>query len=105
MKIYDSVVDSHLLVRRIYLNVNHVVDEQIVAKHPSVRQLNLFDDHKITEEQERREEAALKKERRMQEVQIAIKERFGNNALLKGINFEEGATAKDRNQQIGGHKA
>ena len=58
-----------------------------------------------TERKKKEEQAALDKERRMQEAQLAIKQRFGKNAILKGLNFEEGATAKERNAQIGGHKA
>ena len=55
--------------------------------------------------QKQAEQARTDKERRMQEVQLRIKQRFGKNAILRGLNFDEGATAKDRNQQIGGHKA
>ena len=59
----------------------------------------------LQEKQQQEEHARLDKERRMQEAQIMIKKRFGKNAILRGLNFEEGATAKERNEQIGGHKA
>ncbi len=67
--------------------------------------MDLFTDYEAQEKQKQEEQEALDKERRMQEAQLAIKKRFGKNAILKGLNFEEGATAKERNEQIGGHKA
>lgn len=51
------------------------------------------------------ENADLEREKRMQKAMIDIKKKFGKNAILKGMNLEEGATAKVRNEQIGGHKA
>ena len=68
-------------------------------------QLDLFTDYEALAKQKQAEKARTDKERRMQEVQLKIKQRFGKNAILRGLNFEEGATAKDRNNQIGGHKA
>ena len=67
--------------------------------------LDLFTDYEALEKQRQAEQAKLDKERRMQEAQLKIKKRFGKNAILRGLNFEEGATAKERNKQIGGHKA
>ncbi|MBQ8157516.1 MAG: hypothetical protein IJ081_00665 [Prevotella sp.] len=67
--------------------------------------LDLFIDYEALEKQRQEEQAKLDKERRMQEAQLKIKQRFGKNAILRGLNFEEGATAKERNKQIGGHKA
>ena len=61
--------------------------------------------HRWQKKQHQEEQAKLDKERRMQEAQLKIKQRFGKNAILRGLNFEEGATAKERNEQIGGHKA
>ena len=74
------------------------------ARKPA-SQLDLFTDYEALERQQIEEEKALAKERKIQEAQLAIKHRFGKNAILKGLNFEEGATARERNQQIGGHKA
>ena len=68
-------------------------------------QLDLFTDYTALEAEEKREKERLAKERRMQEAMIAIKQQFGRNAILKGLNFCEGATAMERNKQIGGHKA
>jgi DNA polymerase V len=104
-ELYDRIVNKDLLVRRLNLTVNHVVDESSVNKNAVPEQLDLFTDYEAMERQKQQETAALEKERRMQETQLAIKRRFGKNAILKGLNFVEGATAKERNQQIGGHRA
>ena len=105
MNLYDDIVNADLLIRRINLTVNRVVDESKAKMQAEPQQLSLFDDIEKIEEQKKQEQEELRKERKIQEAQIAIRERFGNNAILKGINFEEGATAKERNEQIGGHKA
>ena len=99
--LYDSITDRRLLVRRLNISTNRVVDEAEAAK-PAPLQLDLFTDYESAEK-ERRE--TLEKERRLQEAQLAIKQRYGKNAILKGIDFEEGATTRERNAQIGGHKA
>ena len=65
----------------------------------------MFEDYEETEKQKAKEDAELEKERKIQETLIGIKNKFGKNAILKGLNLQEGATAKDRNEQIGGHKA
>ena len=68
-------------------------------------QLDLFTNYDTVEKEKQKEAAALEKERRVQEARLNIKKLYGKNALLKGLNFEEGATARERNKQIGGHKA
>jgi len=83
-----------------------VVSEASAAAQDSApQQLDLFTDYEAMEKQRQKEQAQLDKERRMQLAQLSIKKRFGKNAILRGLNFEEGATAKERNKQIGGHKA
>lgn len=104
LALYDSIVDPHLLVRRLNLTSNHVVYEDTVSHQQQPTQLDLFTDYEAIHAKEQREQEALDKERRMQEVQLAIKQRFGKNAILKGMNFQEGATAIERNAQIGGHR-
>ncbi len=104
-RLFDRIVNRDLLVRRLSLTVCHVVDETEVSRHSEPAQLNLFTDYEALERKKQAEQAALDKERRIQEAQLAIKRRFGKNAILRGLNFEEGATARDRNAQIGGHKA
>lgn len=104
--LFDQIVDRSLLVRRMYLVTNHVVDENKVQQESSAPvQLDLFTDYDAMQKEKEVKEEKLAKERRIQETLLDIKKRFGKNAILKGLNFEDGATAKDRNQQIGGHKA
>ncbi len=105
MSLYDRIVNPVLLIRRINLTTNQVVYEDEVKKVQGPQQLDLFTDYEAIERQRKEQEEALEKERRMQEARLAIKQRFGKNALLKGLNFRDGATAKERNAQIGGHKA
>ncbi len=105
MELYDRIVDKNLLVRRINITANKLVDEESASKKDTYEQLDLFTDYKAKEEENAKEEAALEREKRMQKAMLNIKKKFGKNAILKGMNLEEGATAKDRNEQIGGHKA
>ena len=101
-----SHVNPDLLIRRLNLTTNHVISEASVAAQDNApQQLDLFTDYEALEKQRQEEQAKRDKERRMQEAQLKIKQRFGKNAILRGLNFEEGATAKERNEQIGGHKA
>ena len=100
LRIYERTVDPRLLIRHINLVVNHVVTEE-KAREPSYEQLDLFTDYAAKE----KEEKDLEKERRLQEAMLAIKHKFGKNAILKGVNLEEGATGRERNKQVGGHKA
>ena len=105
-ELYDRIVNPDLLVRRLSLVTNHVIPESVAAEQNHVpQQLDLFTDYEALEKQKQEEKAKRDKERRLQETQLKIKQRFGKNAILRGLNFEEGATAKERNKQIGGHKA
>lgn len=103
MSLYDSIVNKDLLIRRLNISTNHIVREEQGAgsKEQGGLQLDLFTNYEAIA----KEEQSKKKERRMQEALINIKHRFGKNAILKGTSFAEGATAKERNKQIGGHKA
>lgn len=105
MDLYDRIVDKNLLVRRLNITANHVVPESSVAKEAVPEQLDLFTDYAALEKQREEENAALEREKKMQQAVLTIKKKFGKNAILKGMNLQEGATAKDRNEQIGGHKA
>ena len=104
MHIFDQVVNPKLMVRRLTITVNQVVDEEKVATSPS-EQLNMFTDYEAVARQREAEQSALDKERRMQEAVLSIKRKFNKNAIFKGMDLEEGATARERNAQIGGHKA
>ena len=105
LRLYDRITDHQLLVRRITLVTNHVVPEEQVKPKMTPTQLDLFTDYEALEQKQKEEEEALAKERRLQAAQLAIKERFGKNAILRGMSYTEGATAKERNAQIGGHRA
>ena len=104
-ELFERIVNKDLLIRRLNLTVNHVVSEESVTRDAVPEQLDLFTDYEALEQKRQKEKAALDKERRMQEAQLKIKQRFGKNAILRGLNFDEGATARERNKQIGGHKA
>lgn len=101
MKLFDRIVDKELLVRRMYIVANHIITENDAEKEHEYIQINLFSD---TGRQEA-EENELKKEKDMQKAILKIKSKYGKNSIIKGMNLKEGATALERNRQIGGHKA
>lgn len=104
--LYDRIVNPNLLIRRLTLTTNHVISEESARTTNSTPiQLDLFTDYEALEAQHKAEEEAQAKERRMQETLLSIKSKFGKNSILRGLNLEEGATAIERNKQIGGHKA
>jgi len=103
VELYDRIVNPDLLIRRINIATNHVVDEDSAKHNANIQQLDLFTDYEELMNKKQLEQQALDKERKIQDARLAIKQRFGKNAILKGLNFEEGATAIDRNAQIGGH--
>lgn len=103
--LYDKIVNPALLIRRLTISANHVVPENNISNEGIVEQLNLFTDYEALERKREEEKLALEREKRMQQAVLSIKKKFGKNAILKGMNLQEGATAKDRNNQIGGHKA
>ena len=103
--LYDRIVNQDLLVRRITITANHVVAETLVKEKNAYEQLDLFTDYAALQNQRQKEEEEKEKERNIQKALLSIKKRYGKNAILKGTNFCEGATAMDRNRQIGGHKA
>lgn len=101
MTLFDRIADKKLLVRRMYIVANHIITEKDAEKEREYVQLDLFTD---TEKQEA-EENELQKEKDMQNAILKIKNKYGKNAIIKGMNLKEGATALERNRQIGGHKA
>ncbi|MCI5569150.1 MAG: DNA methylase [Lachnospiraceae bacterium] len=100
-ELFDRIIDKDLLVRRVNITANRIVGEDFEDVSDKYEQLDLFTDLEAVEKQK----AALGREKNMQKALIEIKKKFGKNAVLRGMNFEEGATARDRNAQIGGHKA
>ena len=102
--LFDRIVDGGLLVRRMYLVAAHIVPED-EAQPEEMEQLDLFTDLAAVDARREAEQAALAREKKLQEATLAIKKKFGKNAILKGMSLEEGATARERNARIGGHKA
>ena len=100
MKLYQRIMNKNLLVRRINITANNVVDEQTANQEKSYEQIDLFTNYQ--EKVEKRQEELTEKE--LQKAMIDIKKKYGKNAILKGMNLQEGATTIDRNKQIGGHK-
>lgn len=106
LRLYDRIVDEHLLVRRMYVVANHVIRKEDVKEETSgFEQLDLFTDYAALEKEKEAEKQKEAKEEQIQQALLAIKHKYGKNAVLRGMNFREGATARDRNNQIGGHKA
>jgi len=104
-KLFERIVDKNLLVRRVNITANHVVDEATVQQKENLEQLDLFTDYAAAQAKREDEEAKLAREKKVQKAMLDIKKKYGRNAILKGMNLEEGATTVDRNKQIGGHKA
>ena len=104
-RLYDDIVDNNLLVRRMYVVANHIVPSSSISYETETEQLDLFTDYDALEEERAKEAEQLSKEKSIQQTLIDIKKKYGKNAILKGMNFEEGATTRERNSQVGGHKA
>ncbi len=105
--LFERLTDPSLLIRRVTLTSNNVISEKTAKKkvETSGRQMTIFDSFDTEEKTSACDEEKLKKERALQEAMLSIKQRFGKNAVLRGTSFEEGAMTKERNAQIGGHKA
>ena len=104
-ELFDRIINRDLLVRRITVVAANVIPENKAVEKPAYEQMDLFTDYVALEEQKKQEEEERKKERRLQQAVLSIQKQFGKNAILKGMNLEEGAMTKERNEQIGGHKA
>lgn len=105
LELYDSIVNKKLMVRRMYVVANHTVPELSIRTEDNYEQLDMFTDYEKLEKQREMEKVQLEREKNMQKAVISIKKKYGKNAILKGMNFEEGATTIARNGQVGGHKA
>lgn len=101
MELFDRIVDKELLVRRMTIAACRILTERAVSQASPMEQLNLFAQPEAAEAQEARRQ----REKRRQQAVLEIQKKYGKNAILKGMNLEEGATARERNRQIGGHKA
>jgi DNA polymerase V len=104
-ELFERIADKDLLARRINIAANHVIEEAAVPKSAAFEQLDIFTDYAAAQERQAKEDAELEREKKIQQAVLAIKKKYGKNAVLKGSSFEDGATAKNRNEQIGGHRA
>ncbi len=102
--LYERIVDKNLTVRRMYVVANNIIPEDKIPKQ-EFEQLDFFTDYKAKEEEEKKKKAERTKEQNVQKAIIEIKNKYGKCAMLRGMNFEEGATTRERNGQVGGHKA
>ena len=109
---YGDNVDTDVIIPARYLAIadwnelaEHAMEEKKVQKQETYEQLSLFTDYEAVEKEREKEVKNLEKEKRLQQAMLDIKKKYGKNAILKGMNLEEGATAIERNRQIGGHKA
>ena len=105
MSLFDRITDPELLVRKITIGANHVLRESAVPAEAPQEHPDLFTGYEVLEQKKQAENAELEKERRLQEALLSIKKQFGKNSILKAMNLQDGATAKERNLQVGGHKA
>lgn len=105
MDLFDQTINPNLLVRRINLTATHVIRETDIPQDDGMQQLDLFADYDTERKQKEEEDDQLAREKRRQQAVLQIRKKYGKNAILKGMNYEEGATTRDRNAQIGGHKA
>lgn len=104
-ELYDRIINPDLLVRRITVVASRVVPEREADQKEVFEQLDLFTDYQALEQEREQEKKELDKEKRIQKTILDIQKKYGKNAVLRGMNFEEGATTRERNGQIGGHKA
>lgn len=105
LELFDRIIDRELLVRRFYLTAGRIAEEASAPDKRAFEQLDFFTDYSAVNEQRAQESAELDREKKIQRTMLDIKKRFGKNAILKGMNLEEGATGKARNDTIGGHRA
>lgn len=104
MTLYDRIINKNLLIRRIILVANNVKDESLIKNEKNFEQIDLFTNYKTLERKQKQKEEYEKKEKNLQCALIDIKKKYGKNAVLKGLNFIEGGTTIERNEQIGGHR-
>lgn len=100
MKLYQRIINKRLLVRRLNLTANHVLNELTAQSIQPCEQLNLFTNYSEEEKKKRLEQM----ERNLQRTMLEIKKKYGKNAIIKGMNLQDGGTTIERNGQIGGHK-
>ena len=101
MQLYDRIVNPNLLTRRINITANNVINKDKAKEEKQFEQIDLFGNYIKKEENTKKEES----ESKIQKAMLDIKNKYGKNAIIKGMNLQEGGTTIDRNKQIGGHKS
>ena len=104
-ELFDRIIHLDLQVRRVNIVASRVIPESDVVDQEVFEQLDLFTDYNALDCEKELQKKELEKEKRMQRMILSIRKKFGKNAMLRGMNFEEGAMTRERNGQIGGHKA
>ncbi|MCR4740739.1 MAG: DNA methylase [Lachnospiraceae bacterium] len=104
-KLFEDITDEHLFIRRMSVCANHVIRSSEMKEKEDYEQLELFVDYEEKAKEDRKEKEALEREKRMQKAILKLKDKYGKNAVLRGMDLEEGATKIERNSQVGGHKA
>ena len=105
-KLYDKLVNKKLHVRRIFIVASRVINEKDIDKvTPKYEQLNLFMSEEEFSQRKKVNSVEEMKEKKLQKTIINIKDKYGKNSVLKGMNYEKSGTTIERNKQIGGHKA
>lgn len=102
-ELFDRIINPSLLIRRLNISANKLILESTLETDRLTEQLDLFTDYAELNRQREAERKAMARERRRREAELKIKKKFGKNAILKGLNYAEGATQRERNSQIGGH--
>lgn len=105
IKLYNEIVNPEFTIRRVTISANNLIKEKDVKENVIYEQFDLFSDTVQVDIKNKEDKVNEVNERKIQKTIIGIKNKYGKNAILKGIDFEEGATMRDRNNQIGGHKA
>ena len=105
LSLYEEITNPSLSIRKLYVTANHIISNTKAKEKKQYHQMSMFDLFPKDNTEKAPEKEASVKEKNLQKAELEIKKRFGKNAIMRGISLEEGATAKERNDQIGGHKA
>ena len=104
LELYDEIINKNLLVRRINICACNVIDEKTAKKEVNFSQLDLFSDNNKVLEEKKEDKIKQNDEIKLQKTVTRLKNKYGKNIILKAMSLEEGATMKERNMQVGGHK-
>ena len=104
VKQYNKIVNKNLLIKRINISANNLVNESIIKEEIIYEQFDLFSDNEKIDRNNKKQKIEEEQERNLQNTILNIKNKYGKNSILKVMNLEEGATTIDRNNQIGGHR-